>query len=123
MSPIISLKAKDKLELIGWKVKNIRKKMWYWDDVMCKWKNFSFKCFLSNVEEINLLLSLFKKLDFCYLMANNQLKCSIIYEKIAMRAGEDEWIIYYEWSKKYQVTQNKNKFKLSEHNECKQKCE
>ena len=36
MSPIISLKAEDKLELIGWKVKNIRKKMWYWDDVMCK---------------------------------------------------------------------------------------
>ena len=36
-----------------------------------------------NVDEINLMLSLFKKaknsnFDFCYLMANDQLKCGII---------------------------------------------
>ena len=54
-----------------------------------------FKCFLSNVEEINLLLSLFKKaknknFDFCYLMANNQLRRGIIYEKITMREVNDE---------------------------------
>ena len=63
---------------------------------------FFIKCFLSNVEEINLLLSLFKKAknkdyDFCYLMTNNQLRCRFIYEKIVMRAGDDEQIINYEW--------------------------
>ena len=63
---------------------------------------FFIKCFLSNVEEINLLLSLFKKAknknyDFCYLMTNNQLRCRFIYEKIAMQAGDDEQIINYEW--------------------------
>ena len=57
-------------------------------------------CFLSNAEEINLLLSLFKKaknknFDFCYLRANNQLRRSIIYEKITMREVNDEWIINY----------------------------
>ena len=55
-------------------------------------------CFLSNAEEINLLLSLFKKaknknFDFCYLMANNQLKWGIIYEKIVLQAGNDEQVI------------------------------
>ena len=64
--------------------------------------NFSFKCFLSNVEEINLLLFLFKKIknsdfDFCYLMENNQLKCGIVYKKIAMRESDDERMINYEW--------------------------
>ena len=93
------MKAEDELELIRWKVKSIRKKLWYWDVVICKWVNFSFKRFLSNVEEINLLRSLFKKqknknFDSCYLKTNNSLKCSIIYEKIAMRAGDDEWINY-----------------------------
>ena len=53
------------------RLKTYAKKLWYWDVVICKWVNFSFKCFLSNVEEINLLLSLFKKaknnnFDFCY---------------------------------------------------------
>ena len=32
-----------------------------------------------------------------YLMANSQLKCSIIYKKIAMGAGDDERIINHEW--------------------------
>ena len=32
-------------------------------------------------------------------MANNYLKCGIIYEKIAMGAGRDERMINYEWSK------------------------
>ena len=30
-------------------------------------------------------------------MTNNQWKCGIIYEKIAMRAGYDERMINYEW--------------------------
>ena len=30
-------------------------------------------------------------------MTNNQTKYSIIYKKIVMRAGDDEWIINYEW--------------------------
>ena len=34
-------------------------------------------------------------LIFCYLMANNQLKCGIFNEKIAMRTGDDERIINY----------------------------
>ena len=34
---------------------------------------------------------------FLYLMANNQLNCGIILEKIAMRPGNDEQIITYEW--------------------------
>ena len=55
-------------------------------------------CFLSNAEEINLLLSLFKKaknknFDFCYLMTNNQLKWGIIYEKIVLQVGNDEQVI------------------------------
>ena len=29
-------------------------------------------------------------------MVNNQLRCGIIYEKIAMRAGDDERIINFE---------------------------
>ena len=58
---IISLKAEDKLDIISWKVKNIRKTLWYWDSGMCKWVDISFKCSQPNVEEINLLLSLFKK--------------------------------------------------------------
>ena len=95
------MKAEDRLELIGWKAKNTQK-MWYWDVVMCKWKNFSFNCLFSNVEEINLLLSVLKKaknknFDFCYLMANNQLKCGIIYKKVAVRVGDDAWIHYWYW--------------------------
>ena len=56
--------------------------------------NIFSKCFRSNAEEINLLLSFFKKqkkiviLIFFYLMANNQLKCRIFYEKITMLAGD-----------------------------------
>ena len=30
-------------------------------------------------------------------MTNNQTKCGIIYEKIVMRAGDDERIINCEW--------------------------
>ena len=30
-------------------------------------------------------------------MTNNQMNCSIIYEKIVMEAGDDEQIINYEW--------------------------
>ena len=46
------------------------------------------KSFISNFEETNSLLSFVKKSEkktiFHYLIANNQLKCSIIYKKIVM---------------------------------------
>ena len=32
------------------------------------------------------------------LMGNNQLKCGILYKKIAMQEGDDERTINYEWS-------------------------
>ena len=34
---------------------------------------------------------------FVFLVANNQLKCSIIYIKIAMQAGDDKKRINHEW--------------------------
>ena len=34
---------------------------------------------------------------FLSVMAYNQTKCGIIYKKIAMRAGDDERMINYEW--------------------------
>ena len=69
---------------------------------MYKYLNFSLKFFLSsNVEVMNLLLSFSKNqktkiLILCYLMANNQLKCSIINEKLALRPSDDERITNYE---------------------------
>lgn len=46
-----------------------------------------------------MLLSLFKKAkkNNFYLMASNQLKRGIIFEKIAIQAGDDEQILNYEW--------------------------
>ena len=38
-------------------------------------------------------------LFFLSMMTNNQTKCDIIYKKLGMRAGDDERIINYEWSK------------------------
>ena len=35
--------------------------------------------------------------DFLSMITNNQIKCGIIYEKIAMRVGDDERMINYEW--------------------------
>ena len=36
-------------------------------------------------------------LIFCCLIANNHLKCGMIYKKTVMRAGDDERRINYEW--------------------------
>ena len=62
--------------------------------------NFSSKCFLSNAEEINSLHSFLKKSKKYQItkIANNQLNqlCGIIY-KIAMRAGDGERRINYDW--------------------------
>ena len=49
--------------------------------------NFCFIYFLLLVEE----------LSFSFVMINNQTKCGIIYEKIAMLVGDNEQIINYEW--------------------------
>lgn len=56
MSPIISLKAEHKVEIIHWKIKKHTKKI-----VMYKYVNFSFTCVLSNVEGINFLLPFSKR--------------------------------------------------------------
>ena len=93
--PINSLKAKDKLKITRWKVKNKRKNIC---NIEIKWcvsefyfKFFSFKCwrnkftalFFQNIQKVTILI-------FCYFMANNQLKCGIIYKKTAMRLDDDE---------------------------------
>ena len=46
--------------------------------------------FFQKIRKITILI-------FCYLIANNQSKCGIIYKKIALRAGDDERKINYEW--------------------------
>ena len=84
--PINSLKAEDILETTRWKVKNMQNIC----NIEIKWcvsefffKVFSFKCwrnksttfFFQKIRKITTLFS-------CYLMANNQLKCRIIYKKI-----------------------------------------
>ena len=56
---------------------------------------FSFACW-----RIKVLLSFFFLLIAVLIfllsvMTNNQTKCGIIYEKNAMRAGDDEWMINY----------------------------
>ena len=97
MSPIVSLKAEEKLKLICGTVKKIREKV-----AVLRCCCF-FNCFLSSVEKINTFFIQKSKIQqFLFLlfnMANNYLKCGIIYEKIAMGAGGDEWMINYEWSK------------------------
>ena len=42
-------------------------------------------------------------------METNQLKCSIIYKKIVMRAGHDERIINHKWPKEPFFYHNKHK--------------
>ena len=47
-------------------------------------------------------------------MTNNQTKCGIIYEKLVMRAGDDERIINNEWPyKESLLTSCYNKAKIS----------
>ena len=72
-----------------------------------QWPNFSkkkfffgsklnWRClfFLSSINQIiNWNAVLFTKIN----QSNNQLKCGIIYKKIAMRADDDEQRINYEW--------------------------
>ena len=98
-SPKNFLKAEDKPEILRWKVKNICKiSEIKWSVSEFYFKVFSFKCwrntftafFFQKTGEIAILI-------FCYLIANNQLKCGIIYKKIAMRVGDNEWKINYEW--------------------------
>ena len=47
-------------------------------------------------------------------MANKQIKCGIIYEKIAMRVGDDERMINYEWLNRAKAHSKniKNQFSL-----------
>ena len=82
---VSSLKAEDKLEIIGWKIEHTQK-IWSRNNMIMLW-NFPFRHFLSYIEEINLLLSFFKKEAqkqqfwfFVYIMTN-QLKYIIIYQK------------------------------------------
>ena len=63
--------------------------------------NFSFIYFLLHVEELSFCFR-FSSVNcnfdfFLSVMTNNQTKCGITYEKISMRAGDDERMINYEW--------------------------
>ena len=53
-------------------------------------------------------------LIFLTVMAHKQTKCGIIYEKIAMRVGDDERMINYEWLNRAKAHSKniKNKFSL-----------
>ena len=55
--------------------------------------NFYFIYFLLHTEELTFCIQF--SLFFLSVMTNNQTKCSIIYEKFAMRAGNYERIINY----------------------------
>ena len=72
-----------------------------WDAVIIGlFSEFYFICFLLHVEELSFCFQCFSfncNLDFLSVMTNNQTKCSIIYEKIAMRVGDGERMINYEW--------------------------
>ena len=63
--------------------------------------NFYFIYFLLHVAELSFCFQYFSfsfNFDiFLSVATNNQTKCGIIYEKIAMRAGDDEQMINYEW--------------------------
>ena len=63
--------------------------------------NFYFIYFLSHVEELSFCFQFCSfncNFDFFLsVMTNNQTKYGIIYEKIAMWAGDDERMINYEW--------------------------
>ena len=53
-----------------------------------------------HVEELTFYFYFFPfncNFDFLLAMTNNEMKCSIIYEKIVMQAGDDEQMINYEW--------------------------
>ena len=49
-------------------------------------------------------------------MKNNQTKCGIIYEKIAMRAGDDERVINYEWSNSQRINGFQNNLPVKVNN-------
>ena len=65
---------------------------------MCKQiflQSVFFECWRNNLTAF--FFQKIPNLFFCYLIANNQLKCGIIYKEIAIRAGDDERITNYEW--------------------------
>ena len=65
---------------------------WFFDYLV----NFYFIYFLLDVEELSFCFQFLLIGNFDFLlsvMANNQTKCGIIYEKIAMRPGDDERMI------------------------------
>ena len=61
-------------------------------------------CVMEMRQEINLLLSFSNKIKktailffFCYLMANNQMKCGITYERKSRSGWDNGRIMNYEW--------------------------
>ena len=67
-------------------------------DAVIVWlfSEFLFHLFSFGWWKIKFLLSIFFNCNsdfFLSVMANNQTKCGIIYEKIAMQAGDDERMI------------------------------
>ena len=100
---IISLKAEDKLEKICWKIKNIHKKFvilrccdgwvseFFFKVFSFKyWRNKFTAFFFQNIKKLTILI-------FSYLKANINWNVVLFMEKIAMRVGDDEQIIDYEW--------------------------
>ena len=65
--------------------------------------DFYFISFLLRVEELSFCFQFFpfnSNFDFFLsVMPNNQMKCGIFYEKIAMRSGDDERMTNYQWPK------------------------
>ena len=61
--------------------------------------NFYFFCMLQNLVSAFNFFLLIAILIFLSVKTNNQTKCSIIYEKNAMWADDDEQMINYEWPK------------------------
>ena len=59
--------------------------------------NFYFIYLFSYLLSFSYFFLLIAILIFLSVMTYNQTKCGIIYEKIAMRAGDDERMINYEW--------------------------
>ena len=63
--------------------------------------NFYFLYVLLHVEELRFCFLIFLLIAiliffFSSMVTNNQTKCDIIYQKIAMRTGDDERMINYE---------------------------
>ena len=61
--------------------------------------NFYFIYFLLHVEELSFCFHFFLLIAILIFLSLMIKKCGILYEKTAVRVGDDEWMISYEWLK------------------------